>query len=267
MIGQEKLKKEIDINKTPIILVGKKGSGKKTFINELAKLENIEVKYINSTLSNDIKLELYTYTNKILIVFDLTYDLQYKQFISFQNSILKVLEDPPEYCKFIILSENSSELLNTLISRCYIKYMNPYSISELYLIADKYNNLNIKDYSDNQLKYITCPSDVIIAPPVKELIEIENLVDTILSSIYNANISNILSISKKLSFSDSESGYNIYLFINIFKNKLNDILKDNFTMKYFNIFNLFLEFESNINKLHRNKINLLEEFLLNIKYI
>lgn len=42
-----------------------------------------------------------------------------------QNAFLKMLEEPPEYAVFVILAENSSSLLQTVLSRCGIIRFGP----------------------------------------------------------------------------------------------------------------------------------------------
>lgn len=270
MIGQKKLLQEVNIfSDCPLILAGPVGCGKKTIIKELANKSNINTTiYIDKTVSDDIKLKLYSCTNNIIVVFDLTTTTTIKQFISFQNSILKLLEDIPIYCKFIILVEDSYVLLDTIINRCKkIRYIDNYSKFELFSFADEYNKLNIKEYSENQLKYILYPGDVLSAPNVMELENIEKLVDTILSSIYNANISNVLSISKKLKFTDQEEGYDINAFLNIFHVKILNLIKNDFNERYFKVFNRFEELLISFKNPYSNKRNLVEEFLLSIKYV
>lgn len=257
---------EINIyTESPLLLIGRNGSGKKTLVSYLSDKYNIEVKYINNALSDDTKLELYSYSNEILIVFDLTSNLKVKQFVSFQNSILKILEDAPYLCKIIVLAEDTSHLLNTVKNRCNIRYIERYSIDQLRVIARMNDNENILDYTNSQLGYITYPIDAIKAPSTDELLKLENLVRTILSSIYTANISNILSISKKLDFSDE--GYNINLFLTIFRSELVNALKHEFNSKYFDIFKVFIELDRNMGNPSFNKKNLLEDFLLTLKYI
>ena len=56
-----------------------------------------------------------------------------------QNAFLKMLEEPPEYAVFIILSENNETFLNTIRSRCTIIHFPPVS-------ADKIKKQLVKEY-------------------------------------------------------------------------------------------------------------------------
>lgn len=61
-----------------------------------------------------------------------------------QNSLLKTLEEPPEFVNLILIAENETELLNTIKSRCTIikfKNIDDYEI-EKYL-KEKYNEIEI----------------------------------------------------------------------------------------------------------------------------
>lgn len=56
--------------------------------------------------------------------------------VSAQNTILKILEEPPAYALIIFISQNSNKLLETIQSRCQIIRFNPLkkSIIEKYLM-------------------------------------------------------------------------------------------------------------------------------------
>lgn len=60
--------------------------------------------------------------------------------VSAQNTILKILEDPPAYALIIFISKNSNQLLETIQSRCQIIRFNPLKreVIEKYLI-DQYH--------------------------------------------------------------------------------------------------------------------------------
>lgn len=39
-----------------------------------------------------------------------------------QNALLKILEEPPHYCQFVLTTKQSEELLPTVVSRCRVLY-------------------------------------------------------------------------------------------------------------------------------------------------
>lgn len=58
-----------------------------------------------------------------------------------QNALLKLLEEPPEYAVFVILSENTESLLPTVRSRCELMKFPPVSPQEI-------ENILKRDYPD-----------------------------------------------------------------------------------------------------------------------
>ena len=271
MIGQKRLLEKFNnIDNIPkaTIILGKTGCGKRTFVKTVANNLNINIINIDSILSNEIKDEIYTYPNICFIVFNIAKNLQLKQSISIQNSILKLLEEPPINIRIFVLAENESYLLDTLLNRCNIITMDKYSVSELRQIAIENNFLTtIDEHSDDKLEYISSPIELLTFPTKDQLLKMENLVDTIFSSIHKANISNILSISKKINFSDNYELYDLDIFLNIFEIKLLNKIKYEYDKKYLSAFTELNELKYNISRFNINKINLFENFLLNLKII
>ena len=271
MIGQKKLLEKFNsIDNIPkaAILLGKAGSGKHTLINTIADNLNIGIININSILSPEIKDKIYTYPNLCIIIFNIGKDLQVKQNIAIQNSILKLLEEPPINARIFVLAENESYLLDTLLNRCSIITMETYSANELRQIAIENNfSTTIDEHSDDKLMYISSPAELLTFPTKDQLQQMENLVDTIFSSICKANISNTLSISRKINFGDNSELYDLNIFLNIFEVKLLNIIKYNYESKYLKAFNELNELKSDINRFNINKLNLFENFLLSLKTI
>lgn len=269
MIGQSNiLKKYIDNFPSPTILIGPKGYGKKTLVNTIASMKYLDIIHISKPISNELKTKLFTYTNKAIICIDLTTSAYIKQIMSIQNSVLKLIEDLPSNFKLFILVEDESYLLDTILNRCFIQFLDDYTEKELRLIAKEYNSDNINKYSEKEIQYINSPRDILLNVPVNTINEIENLIDTIFSSIHRANVSNTLSISKKINFEIGESKqYDIDIFLNIFNYKLVEMLKMDYRNDYFLVFKLFNELKRDMAKTAINKHRLFEEFLLNIKYI
>lgn len=65
-----------------------------------------------------------------------------------QNAFLKVLEEPPEYAVFIILSENHESLLMTIRSRCTLIRFNPVSDRVMREYIEKHfpEEVSMKDF-------------------------------------------------------------------------------------------------------------------------
>ncbi len=54
-----------------------------------------------------------------------------------QNALLKILEEPPEYAVFLLLSAKRQAMLPTVISRCRTLAMSPYTSEALFHIAQE----------------------------------------------------------------------------------------------------------------------------------
>ena len=278
MIGQSSIIKKY-INgfnsiEPVIILVGPKGSGKKTLLKTLASMSNLETVKLPKVITDEIKTELYTYSNKSILYIDLTDNLQYKQIISAQNSLLKFIEDIPSNYRLFILAEDESYLLDTILNRCYIQKLEQYTNRELKLIAKEYNMKSIMDYSDKEFEYLDYPKDVLLNIPIEIIHDMEDLVDTIFNSIGKANISNTLSIVKRLEFNnvndnrgDNNGLWDINIFLNVFTNICINKLVNNYSKQYFDIFTSLIKLKSDIRKVNVNKVYLFEKFLLDIKQI
>ncbi len=78
------------------------------------KTNNLSVETIRE-MKNDIYIRPYLSDHKIYIV---PYAETMNNYA--QNSLLKVLEEPPSYCTIILLVENSNKLLDTVLSRSQV---------------------------------------------------------------------------------------------------------------------------------------------------
>lgn len=87
---------------------------------------NIRVDEIREQLNNDIQIKPYSSPYKIYIIPD-----AHRMNEQAQNALLKTLEEPPEYAVIILLSDNASALLPTIVSRCITLQMKPVSKEEI----------------------------------------------------------------------------------------------------------------------------------------
>jgi len=71
--------------------------------------------------------------------------------ISAQNTLLKILEEPPGYALIIFISQNANKLLKTIQSRCQIIRFNPLrnEVIQKYLINEKKLNLEEAEFISN----------------------------------------------------------------------------------------------------------------------
>ena len=123
-----------------------------------------------------------------------------------QNSLLKTLEEPPEYVVIILITENENLLLNTIKSRCTKIKFNSLSNEQVKSI------LNDNNLSDTVLELAEGSASKAIAVQGRE--ELFNVIKQIFSNIEKTNIIDLLN-KKELIFKDKDYIYEILNFINI----------------------------------------------------
>ncbi|MGN1301753.1 MAG: DNA polymerase III subunit delta', partial [Clostridia bacterium] len=127
-----------------------------------------------------------------------------------QNSLLKTLEEPPEYVVIILITENENLLLNTIKSRCTKIKFNPLKDNEVIkILKEKYG---YEEVPENILEVAGGSATHALSVQGKE--EIFNEIKTIFSNLEKINIIDLLN-KKDLIFKDKDSIYEILDYINI----------------------------------------------------
>lgn len=138
-----------------------------------------------------------------------------------QNSLLKTLEEPPEYVVIILITENENLLLNTIKSRCTKIKFNPLKDNEIIkILKEKYD---YKEVTENMLEI--AGGSVTQALSVQGKEETFNEIKTIFSNLEKINIIDLLN-KKDLVFKDKDYIYEILDYINIILfNKIKENIK------------------------------------------
>ena len=138
-----------------------------------------------------------------------------------QNSLLKTLEEPPEYVVIILITENENLLLNTIKSRCTKIKFNPLKDNEIIeILKEKYD---YKEITENTLEI--AGGSVTHALSIQGKEEIFNEIKTIFSNLEKINIIDLLN-KKDLIFKDKDNIYEILNYINIVLfNKIKENIK------------------------------------------
>lgn len=276
MIGQNNLL--ISINKLIeqgfprfTIITGEKGQGKKTIAHEISRklscplvVCGIKVDEIRSII------ELaYKQTEPIIYLIP---DAD-KMSLGAKNSLLKVIEEPPNNAIFIMTLQTIENTLGTIRSRCQELKMDNYDVVELNKFMDIINpNVNSLE------KTIA----VDIAENYYEL-EILNkygitdfykYVEKVVDNIYKVQSANSFKIIDKINVKDDDTKYDINLFLRTFKsiciNRLVHLVdeKDAFEFKLYA--RSISETSDAMNQLSItgiNKQSLLDIWILNIRKI
>lgn len=155
---------------------------------------SIGIDDIREQLVNDITIKPYSSKHKIYIIPDAN-----KMTEQAQNALLKTMEEPPEYATILLLTENSQNLLPTVISRCVTLNTEPLRQEEItkYLIK----NLQMEP---EQAKIAAgfCQGNVgkaIHFASSDDFQEMKNDTLRLLKKIDSMDISDIMSIIKELS--------------------------------------------------------------------
>ncbi len=127
-----------------------------------------------------------------------------------QNSLLKTLEEPPEYVTIILVASNESMFLPTIKSRCTKIVFNKLKNEEIKEILQiKYNMSNI---SDLLLKIADGSIEKAVNIQGKE--EDYKKINQVYSNIENSSIIDLIN-SKEIIFNDKENSQEILEYINL----------------------------------------------------
>ena len=219
MIGQKYLKRYvktlIDEGNFPrfSIFVGPKGSGKKTFVPEIAgQLLANYVKAFDTKVDTirEIIVEAYKVVSPTVYFIPDADNMSNAA----KNALLKVTEEPPNNAFFIMTLEDAVNTLDTIRSRAQIFHMDKYYPRDL---RDYANTIGIKDEEELEIIADVCetPGDVNILHEqgVKEFYDFTNLV---FDNIADVSLANALKIPNKLSLKDGAEGYDLRLFLRMF---------------------------------------------------
>ena len=139
IIGQEFLRASIKhmLPEFPLftILVGPKGSGKKTIANWIGE-QLVEDWHKNCNEGSDAVIGITVADIRDMIDIShrmsgpILYKIQDADAMSAEakGALLKITEEPPKQARFIMTLQNINSMPDTIISRATVLYMNPYLV-------------------------------------------------------------------------------------------------------------------------------------------
>ena len=254
MIGQLNVKKDIDRlidYKFPLftVITGLKGSGKKTLANYIANKLNCLI------IPFDIKID--SIREMIDLAYKQTEPIIYlipdadKMSIGAKNSLLKIIEEPPNNAMFIMTLQSLDNTLPTIKSRCHEIRMELYTVEEL----EHFINSIKPDATENEKKILSscCNNygeiELFVTYGIEEFY---NYAKKVYENIYKVQSANSFKICDKLELKTSEENkYDVELFLRTFR-----------YIAYYNM--LALLFEPNLN----NQVALVNSIIaITSKYI
>ena len=210
MIGQSKLKQLVgsfskETFPQVVLLCGDYGCGKHTFINEcmLPIISPDSVEDITSVLSFDLFMQAEVDSRNILYLVDIRNISEEKQ-----NILLKFLEEPPERCHVVLLSRYQSDVIPTILNRCYTFIFEQYTFEELSAYCSE-NGI------DPAFIKVTRTIGGLNAYKNFHVSEVTNICRTLLTSARSAQLSNLFSLSDRIDWGNSGSGYNSDFFFKV----------------------------------------------------
>ena len=186
LLGQQKLLQTEDLNLAIDYKKIRKIEGKKNILVEQIRKDIVEDVYIHPAASS----------HKVYIVDEAEYLNE-----EAQNSLLKTLEEPPEYVCIILITQNIQSFLPTIISRVkQVRFGNLSNddIKEYCALNDIENNFN-----DNMLKYIDGSIGKLVKLKKEEEYNLFKQTEEIAENIKNKNELQVLKLLDKLSLKNS----------------------------------------------------------------
>ena len=216
MIGQKVLIEQFskfDADSLPksVMIVGAEGSGRRTFIRTLGKQLNMTVVEIESSADAVRELSDLCFSQTDATIYLIANIEQMSA--SAQNSLLKILEEPPNKAHFMLTAIQENMTLSTIHSRCMIFQMSPYSYDELFeYLSTTYPQKSSDETILNAMKDIcSCPGDVdlLLSQDVKAFLDYVQLTFDNIAVVSGANS---FKIASKINLTDDESKYDLKLF-------------------------------------------------------
>ena len=225
MIGQRNLQNQIEQlikNRTfPrfSILVGPKGSGKKTLAHEIGHMFNawrVSSDYVDVYRLPDVKIdtvrEIITQAYKRITTMVYIIPDADNMSNAAKNALLKVTEEPPNEAYFIMTLEDENNTLETIRSRGTVFHMDRYTPDEILQFAEKDSGSHyVQEVRDIITGICDTPGDVITLynSGIKEFYDYVQLV---VDNIAEVSLANAFKIPSKVALKDDVEGYDLKLF-------------------------------------------------------
>jgi len=235
MIGQKEVLKQIDnlIEKgfpRFIVITGQKGQGK----TELAKYIFYKLNEYYGTPEPDNRggiymVEIEPKIDNIREMIEMSYKqtepIIYliqnadKMSVNAQNSLLKLVEEPPNNCYVIMELQQIENTLDTIKSRCQEIKMESYTEEELDYMID-----SLQPQYNNQ---ITQKEKMILCRSAQNYYQLKKMldygvwsfydyVDKVYNNIYIVQSANSFKIAEKIDLKDTGEGYDLEMFWNMY---------------------------------------------------
>lgn len=222
MIGQKenitRINKMIDKGTFPrfSIIVGQKGSGRKTLVREIIapRLSNLDLIVVDTKIDDirDMIKSAYKIAEPVVYMIADADGMSG----SAKNSLLKIVEEPPNNAYFIMTLEDENNTLDTIRSRGSRFRMDNYSFEELSEYLDSNYNLTI---NNEILDLCDTIGDVktLVDMGLEEFLD---FVDKVIDNIATTSGANSFRIAEKIALKGEDDKYDLKLFWRAFISKV-----------------------------------------------
>ena len=261
IIGQNELLDLIDsftLDTLPksILMIGPKGCGKHTICNYLAWSHQLDLKELDNRVTDEAVEEILMWPNPRLYIVDLDQALP-----KLQNTLLKLIEEPPVGAYIVGLAESLITVLPTVQNRCQKWIFKGYSKQNLEQFIEPVN-LSKKDVL---LSLFTTPGQL-IAGQNQDLSKVIDLANKMIDKIINASYSNTLSIVDKIAFKREEEKIDLLTLVRVLNRQIVDKIIEIDDNIYYQMFSLISQLEHRL-EFSISKQRTFEEFLIELKEV
>lgn len=259
IVGQKKLLSKIDSMNIDsfshsFILLGERGCGKKTFAKYISKKLNLEIIDITDNLSLEFITAIYERSVPALYMIN-TLKITEKD----QNTILKLLEEPPINAFIALLCSNKNLLLDTVLNRCRIFEFEQYTRDDMSYFIEE----GMEEYSDIILDICKTPGQLTYLN-YKTLPKMKTLCDKIASQIGKASYNNIFTISSKINYGEEFDKYDILIFLDSLADSLFKKYIETNEKKIYDMYMITIDYRSKLRDYRLNKETLFDNYISNL---
>ena len=244
--------KSIDDFPRTLMLIGQEGCGKHTFINNVAEKYKLDLINITDNIDKEYLDNLRFQVRPSIYYIDS--NLSIKE----QNELLKFIEEPLKNSFIVLIAETDNGILQTILNRCQIWYLQNYKREYLktFLESDNEFILEIAQTPGQVKELNSCSFDGMI-----------ELADKIIDKIQIAGISNTLTLSGKVGFKNERGTFDGKLFVEILISRLRHRWLTVNDVRYVAAYNLTNELKKNINIKNLDYKALFERYLIQLREI
>lgn len=277
MVGQENLKSTIDslINTgfpRFVIITGPKGQGKKTLAKYIVSKLNYPC-IISGIKVDELRTIIdmaYKQTEPIIYIIP---DSD-KMSIGAKNSLLKVIEEPPNNAYFIMTLQSIENTLETIKSRCQELKMENYTEEEINSFIDLIN-YNLSSLDKCIIKDICQNYYEIELLNKYGVTDFYNYVEKVVDNVYKVQSANSFKLTEKLDLKNDDTKYDLKIFFETYRsiciNRLVNICDDedeqDLFKKYGNSISKTSEYISKLSITGISKQSLVDMWILDIREI